>query len=199
MENLYGWGSAGFDGRTLLQKLEKLALELGLPAVYTDTPTPTLDVMFLELQPQPLTPVPGLRLRLATTLKVGDTLTIERDQWAFDFSTSVAVPVEAVLTVSPDGDFVFTPPGAEQISGQLSVTFHTKRTGTDKFVLIGEAQGSRLEFEEFRIPGTVEVTWNPSSGEATADFSMKEAPMCRSLLTLTSKAGVIDSWYIAPH
>jgi uncharacterized protein DUF6603 len=172
MQNLYGWGSAGFNGRALLQKLEKLALELGLPAVYTDTPTPTLDVMFLEIQPQPMTQVPGLRLRLHSTLKVGDTLTIEEDQWAFDFSSSVEAPVEAVLTVSPDGDFVFTPPGAEEISGQLSVTFRTKRTGTDKFVLIGEAEGSRLEFEEFHVPGIVEITWNPSDGEATADFSL---------------------------
>lgn len=172
METLYGWGSAGFNGRVLLQKLERLALELGLPAVYTDTPTPTLDVMFLEIQPQPMTPLPGLRLRLHSTLKVGDSLTIQEDQWAFDFSSSVEAPVEAVLTVSPDGDFVFTPPGAEQISGQLSVTFRTRRTGTDKFVLIGDAQGSRLEFEEFRIPGTVQVTWNPSNGEATGDFSL---------------------------
>lgn len=172
MENLYGWGSAGFNGRALLKKLEKLALELGLPAVYTDTPTPTLDVMFLEIQPQPMTPVPGLRLRLHSTLKVGDALTIEDEQWAFDFANSVEAPVQAVLTVSPDGDFVFTPPGAEEISGQLSVTFRTKQTGTDKFVLIGEAEGSRLEFEEFRVPGIVAITWNPSDGEATADFSL---------------------------
>ena len=33
MENLYSWGTNGFDGRNLLQKLERLALELGLPAV----------------------------------------------------------------------------------------------------------------------------------------------------------------------
>ena len=172
MENLYGWGSGGFDGRALLQKLERLALELGLPAVYTDAPTPTLDVMFLEIQPQPMAPLPGLRLRLHSTLKVGDSLTIEDEQWAFDFASGIEAPVEAVLTVSPDGKFVITPPGAQEISGELSVTFRTKKTGTDKFVLVGDAEKSRLEFDEFSVPGTLEVTWNPGTGEATADFTI---------------------------
>lgn len=173
MEDLYGWGSDGFDGRALLRKLERLSLELGLPAVYIDAPTPTLDVMFLEVQPQALpSSPPGLRLRLHSTLKVGEALTIENAQWAFDFASDVAVPVEAVLTVSPDGTFVLTPPGAEEISGELSVTFRTKNNGAEKFVLIGEAEKSRLEFEEFRVPGTLEVTWNPGTGEAGADFSV---------------------------
>lgn len=173
LENLYGWGTNGFDGRVLLQKLEKLALELGLPAVYTDTGTPTLDVMFLEIQPLAMLPSPpGLRLRLTTTLKVGDTLTIEDEQWAFDFATSVETPVEAVVILAPDGSVTVIPPGAEEIQGEASVTFRTKNTGPDKFVLIGEAGKSRLEFEEFLLPATIEATWNPGTGEATADFSI---------------------------
>lgn len=173
MENLYGWGTNGFDGRVLLQKLEKLALELGLPAVYTDTGTPTLDVMFLEIQPQAMLPSPpGLRLRLTSTLKVGDTLTIEDEQWAFNFATSVETPVEAVVTLAPDGSVTVTPPGAQQIQGEASVTFRTKNPGPDKFVLVGEAEKSRLEFQEFLLPATIEATWNPGTGEATGDFSI---------------------------
>src|SRR5690606_23550113 len=66
MRTLYGWGDAGFDGRALLQKLERLALELNLPALYTDTPTPKLDLLFLEITPATDVSPPGLRLRLVT-------------------------------------------------------------------------------------------------------------------------------------
>ena len=68
--------------------------------------------MFLEIQPQAMPPSPpGLRLRLHSTLKVGDTLTIEDEQWAFDFASEIKAPVETVLTLSTDGTFVITSPG----------------------------------------------------------------------------------------
>ena len=110
LEDRYAWGAAGFDGRALLAKLEKLALELGLPAVYTDVGVPTLDVMFLEVQPKTDVVPPGLRMRLHSPLKADNAFSTQGEQWTFEFKSSMQAPVQSVLTLVPDGTVTVTPP-----------------------------------------------------------------------------------------
>ncbi len=169
----YGWGTPGFDGRALLQTLERLALELGLPAVYTDGAIPILDLMFLEIQPKTDISPPGLRLRLHSTLKAGDAFTIEGERWAFDFAAGVQAPVESVLVLATDGSFTLKPPSPGPLEGEVLVGFRTKPDpAANPFVLIGEAGKSRLEFQQFTAPAAVRLVWNPTTGEAGGEFSI---------------------------
>lgn len=175
LETLYGWGSPGFDGRDLLQKLEKLALALNLPALYTDAPTPTLDLLFLEITPRTDLSPPGLSARLHTVLKAADSLTLGGEEWEFVFAAGVQAPVESMLVLQPDGTFTIEPPSG-QIEGEASVTFNTKRpAGADTYVLLGEADASRLEFEDFTASAGATLTWDPGAGEAAGALSIDGA------------------------
>jgi hypothetical protein len=174
LEAKYGWGAPGFDGRALLHKLETLANELGLPAVYTDTPTPTLDVMFLEVQPKTDVSPPGLRLRVHSMLKGGDTFTVDDPQWSMTFGSEVVVPVDAVLVVQPNGSFELTPPAASgQVQGTVSASFTTKPDpGTNAFILVGEAGKSRLEFQQFSMGASATLAWTAATSSASGDFTV---------------------------
>src|SRR5262249_11844772 len=114
----YGWGAGGFDGRALLQKVEKLALEMNLPAVYTATGTPTLDFMFLELQPKTDIAPPGIVLRLQSPLKANNTFKLESPLWVLEFGNDVKPPVGATLTLKPDGSFAIGSPSTS-VQGKI--------------------------------------------------------------------------------
>lgn len=193
----YGWGAPGFDGRALLPKLEKLALELGLPAIYTDAGVPTLDIVFLEIQPKTDVSPPGLRMRLHSMLKSGNTFTVEGEQWALEFGSDVQVPVQSVLTLQPDGTFTISSPSAA-VQGQVHASFRTKPTpGANAFILIGEAGKSRLEFQQFSVTSNARLQWNATprtaSGEADVEAAIKAGKLVIDLAGADGFIGTILS------
>ena len=168
----YGWGSPAFDGRALLQKLAKLAPEVGLPAAYTDTGTPTLDVVFLEVQPKTDTTPPGLQLQLDTPLKASKTFTTQGANWSLEFDTDIDTPVQTTLELQPDGSFAITTP-APTLQGQVNATFLVKPdAGAQAYTLIGDPNKSRLEFQQFSIALKSTVVWNTATSKASGDFSV---------------------------
>lgn len=172
LKTKFGWGAAGFDGRALLQKLERLALENGLPAVYTDVGVPTLDVMFLEIQPKTDIAPPGLRIRLHSTLKDASGFTAEGDLWSFTFKNEVDLPVGSVLVLRPDGTFDLTPPSG-QLQGAVTASLSTKTPpGSPTFILIGAAGKSRLEFQRFTLDAGTTLLWDPGANSASGDYSV---------------------------
>jgi hypothetical protein len=194
LETKYGWGAGGFDGRTLLPKLEKLALELGLPALYTDAGVPTLDVMFLEIQPKTDLAPPGLRMRLHSPLKGGNTFNAEGEQWVMEFNSAVQAPVQSVLILQPDGTFAVTPPSGT-LQGEIHAAFRTKPTpGTNPYILIGEAGKSRLEFQQFAVTAHSRLAWDATnkvaSGEAEFEAAIKAGKL---VIDLASADGFIGS------
>ena len=170
LETLYGWGSNSFDGKVLLPKLEKLALELGLPALYTEVGTPTLDVMFLEVQPKTDVDPRGIILLLTAVLKAGQTFTLKRDQWELEFGAEIAAPLGSSLIIQPNANLVFEPPSGE-ISGEVFIRWVTKPDTADEFfLLVGEANESRLEFRELSAEVRIRLNWNASSGSANGEL-----------------------------
>jgi hypothetical protein len=190
LKTRYGWGAAGFDGRALLQKLEKLALEIGFPALYTDTGAPTLDLLFLEITPSG----DGLALRVASPIKGGTSVTAETDEWAFQIGTEIQAAVGSTLTVRPDGSISLTSP-SPQVQGNTSANFHTKLVpGTTAFILIGEANKSRLEFQQFSIDANALLRWDAAANKATGEGSIEAAVKAGKLVVdLSSADGFIGS------
>lgn len=172
LQSRYGWGAAGFDGRALFQKLETLGLELGFPAVFTDGAVPTLDFLFLQAQPKTDVSPPGLNFTLASPLQGSNTYTTSGTEWSLTFSNAVQVPVQAVLSLAPDGSFSITSPSTA-IQGNVQATFKTiPDPGSNAFILVGDANGSRLEFQQFSITLDASLTWNTSTNKASGDYSL---------------------------
>ncbi len=166
----YGWGTPGFDGRVLLQKLESLALELGLPAIYTDGPVPTLDVVFLEIQPKTDIAPPGLRLLLHEPLKNANTFTTGGTEWSLEFKTEAQAVVSAALVLRPDGSFSIESASAP-VQGKIQATFRTKPNAGSAYILVGEAGKSRLEFQEFSMELSSTLAYDTATHTATGDFA----------------------------
>lgn len=171
LESRYDWGSSAFDGSTLFATAERLALELGLPAIYTPTPTPTLDLLFLSLQPRSDLSPPGIQLDLNEPLKTGTELTIPGDGWELVFASDAQIEVGSSVTVTPAGDVDITPPGGD-LTGTASVVFRTVAgAGDPPFILIGEVDASRLEFKAFSALAAARLVWNAGLGRAQVDLS----------------------------
>ncbi len=190
LEARYGWGAPGFDGRALLQKLEKLALEIGLPALYTDGAIPKLDLLFLGVEPE----ADGLRFRVDATPKAAPTFTAGADEWQFEFASEVQLPVQAAVTVRPDGSFAITSPSAA-VQGKVSATFGTKQPpGSNAFVLIGQAGKSRLEFQKFSASANALLRWDAATSRASGDASLDaEVKAGKLVIDLAAADGFIAS------
>ena len=183
LKNRYQWGAAGFDGSILFAKAEKLALELGLPAIYTPAPTPTLDLMFLTLEPRTDLSPPGIQIDLNEPLKAGTELKIPGDSWELVFAADAQIDVGSIARVTPAGDVSITPPAGE-LAGIASVTFRTVTgAGDAPFILIGDADASRLEFKELSAHVEARLAWNASLGEAGVDLN-SEANIREGLLII---------------
>jgi Family of unknown function (DUF6603) len=171
LETRYGWGAPGFDGRSLLQKLEKLALEIGFPALYSEAGGPTLDVLFLEVEPD----ADGLHVHLTTPLKAAPSFSTGTAEWSFELGNEVQAPVQSVLILKPDGSFTITSPSTP-LQGKVFGTFRSKTVpGAEAFILIGEASKSRLEFRQFSLDANTLLTWNPATSTASGDAAAEAA------------------------
>ncbi len=170
LQTKYGWGNPDFDGRDLLRKLETLALEMGLPAIYTDLPVPTLDIVFLEIQPKTDVSPPGLRVVVHEPLKGSNTFNTSGPEWSLEFTTEAQATVQVALIIQPDGTFSITSPSAP-VQGKIQATFKTKPTpGSNAYILFGDPGKSRLEFQEFSMQLSSTLTFDAGTHTADGDF-----------------------------
>jgi hypothetical protein len=193
----YDWGAGGFDGSVLFAKLEKLGHELGLPAIYTPAPVPTLDFMFVAARPRTDLSPPGLQIDIAEPIKAGSELTLPGEGWELVFGADISIEVGSSLVLTPDGELTITPPAGD-MSGSGSVLFRTVTDSADSpFILIGEAEASRVEFKEFSTEAKARIVWIPSDGEARTEIetiaSIKEGQIVIDLSGADSFIGEIAS------
>src|SRR5262249_35252691 len=64
LDALYDWGKPGFDGVEVFATIDRMAGELGLPALFDSSATPSLDLMFFELAARTDVNPRGIELRL---------------------------------------------------------------------------------------------------------------------------------------
>ena len=171
--NLYNWGKPSFTGEALLEKLHKLAIGLGLPAVYTSS-GPELDILFMKLTPNTsLSPLPGLDILLHEDFGLNGGFSTGTDDWNLAFNAGASIPVQAGITLSPSGGVELEPPTAGPLNGDLTLTFTVPGAGsTSTYVLVGDADASRFEFKQFRAEAGVGLVWN-GSDKAEGNFKIE--------------------------
>ncbi len=162
LRTLYGWGDPSFTGHAMLEKLGKLALGLGLPAVYNPA-TPELDVLFVRLTPNlGLSPLPGLDILIHDNFGMAGAFSTGTEDWNFTSGLSASIEVGALITLSPAGD-VSLRPVVGPFNGELTLVFTVPGSAPSStpYILIGEPDASRFEFAQFRLEAGAGLTWQP--------------------------------------
>ena len=168
MKNLYNWGNPSFNGASMLQKLHKIALGLGFPSVYTASPTPTLDVLFLTITPNTDAPLPGLDIVLNSNIAASTGINFGDDNWKLSTVIGAQIGSGSGLTWNPGSNVSLA--SSTNASGDFKVTFTVPGNGGSgtPYILIGQADASRFEFQKFEVEAGAGLSW--SSGVATGKF-----------------------------
>lgn len=172
LQSLYGWGLPAFDGAALLEKLEKILVERGVPAILdTSVNPPVLDVLFFEIQADTSASPPGLELRFGNHLNIDDVPAFQQDAWKIELGFGGELDTGAALAVRPDGTTTFTPPTGE-VAGKTFVRWTAGSPTAAAFLVLGEAGGSRVEVRQAIVEGCVGLVWDASAGAAAGDLAV---------------------------
>ena len=180
----YGWGAGGFDGDDLLRRLGAFLSSLGATAVLDDTgPLPVLDFMLAAIRPRTDLSPPGLGVELRQSFppKVVDLGVPDLD---VEIDVQASLPFGLGLTVRPPFDLTLVlPSGTPSLTGEVVLRIVADRTdAAEKFVILGEADASRLEFGRLGLETGLRFTGDgvvPSfrveAGDGLVRISMADA------------------------
>lgn len=170
LEQLYGWGSPGFDGLLLLQKLEKFLVSNGFPAILvTSGATPVLDAFFGEISAKTDINPRGLLILLNEPIGLENGEPITQDDWTLEFTFNGQLTPGLQIIIQQDGNITFLPQGVE-LQGGASVTWTGGRRDGEPYILLGETGGSRIEVRQFGAQAGIDFVWDSSSGSAEGAF-----------------------------
>jgi hypothetical protein len=172
LETLYGWGSAGFNGRTLLQALSRLLLGAGVPAIVDTTATPdVLDVFVFEIRPKTNINPRGLSITIPEGLDV-ELEPIESEDFTLNVTLDVPVEPGLEILIQPD-DQITAIPAQGSFQGEAAIEWIGEYGDGSPFIILGKADGSRWEAEQLRLKASVSFDWNASSREAQSVLKLE--------------------------
>ncbi len=191
LKSLYDWGENGFDGSLLFNRLQQLLIASGIPAVYDDSgPLPILDLMAAELKAKTSFTPPGIEATLTSEVSTGERTIASGDDWTLTFLLEFLLSANAKIIVQPDGSLELQPPGpGSNNGGKLEIEYTTDRTDqAEKFILIGQSGGSRLEIGKFRALTGIDLAWDSGAGKGTGNYKL-EGEVTEGLLLIDFSQG----------
>lgn len=144
----YGWGTGSFDAPSLLKRLEGFFKDFGAPFFDAAAPEQGLDLVFFRLLPRPDLDPDGLTLELLEKIDAGTT-THQIEDLNVSWTLAATLPSGAAFTLRPPANWAVTAqPG--NFSGNFNFSLVADRSAaTEKYLLLGDPGGSRLEFARF--------------------------------------------------
>ncbi|MFZ1789188.1 MAG: DUF6603 domain-containing protein [Saprospiraceae bacterium] len=168
---LYDWGKNSFTGVKLLQTLEKLLTRSGVPAIFDNSgPTPVLDAIFLEIKPKTDINPKGLEISLLTKVDV-ESDGFSLDDWKIRFALNTNLEGGVKIILQPDGNFIFVPPSGS-LQGEGFLEWIAGNLAGNPYLLLGQANGSRLEARELALRGGVGFAWDSQAKQASGNFTI---------------------------
>lgn len=155
---LYGWGTAAFDAERLLTVLELVLGRLGLPVLFVPgngTDPPQLQVFAVDLEPTADGAGLRLDLMLPASLEITFPFPLSPPSWAAAVAVKAEMRVGASGEIRPPFEITVVPPAGE-FAG--TVTVGVMAAPPEPFVVLGQAGGSRLEFERLSLQGGLALT-----------------------------------------
>lgn len=172
LQTLYDWGNTGFNGVSLFEKLEKLFQSSGVPAVLDKSVNPNvLDMMFLEAKPELGITPKGLSLILQDKISIDDSAPFSMDDWKLEVGIDADLEASLKITLQPNGNISFKPP-AGKIEGEAFVKWSAGKQNGDPYLLLGEANGSRLEIKEFNTKASVGFAFDSVNNKSDGVFKI---------------------------
>lgn len=170
---LYGWGGSGFDGRTLFAQIANLADHLGLPSLLIPPAGAggglTLDLLAVALSVDPAAAPPGLgiALRAPVSGNFQRDLPLPAEGWRLRLASEVQLDPGLVATAVPPGRLTVTPPAPPLGSGALRAVLERRPATPDgRILLLGTADGTRLEAAEITASLAARLEWDGAAGVA---------------------------------
>ncbi len=197
LETLYDWDNDSFDSVKLFRKLEKLFLALGAPPFFDDLATPpTLDLVVAELKANTELTPPGLEARWRFGVDAGELSVPLGDEMKLVLKTGFGTSFGSGIIFQPDGNVTLVSPATDvNLSGELELRFEADRAALpNKYILIGEVGGSRLEIGKFIARAGVEILTSSAEDDARGKFFVAgELGQGRLIVDLSKGDGFLSS------
>jgi len=186
LQQIFQWGSPGFDGKILLQKIQALIQGIGLPAeIYTvGGQPPVLEAYVFNLEVDNSVNPPGLKLEFNLPGSTDFDKTINfSDLWKGTVHVHAAFAAGLTGTLRPPFNLNIKPPSGN-ITLETLLGIKAEKTPDDPIIILGAAGGTRLQAKSIggsigaNVNGdTSGVDVNPSiqvsieEGKLVIDFS----------------------------
>jgi hypothetical protein len=171
LRGFYRWGDADFDGMELFQRLYQMIDEADFPVVILQPPgqPPVFEAYLARLQADTAVNPPGMKFRLRRAAAVDfERTTPVGGPWSFLAQTHSRFEGGTEGAFSPAGQMRFVPPTGTatlDVRGGL----RAKRADGSAMLLLGQAGGTRIEFDSMEALAGLTASWNPSAGNAEGD------------------------------
>ncbi len=171
LRTLYGWGDPGFDGTSLIPRLNTSLSLLGNPSqVVTPGPPTSLDSSIVSIQVNPATNPPGLSLTLKYQIPSGFDITIPlTSTWSVRAQAQGVFNAGLQGTIIPPANFTLKPPSGT-LAGMLQLNLVAQGPDSSHpIIIIGQTGGSRLQTDSFTFGMGAKITWDSGSSTATVE------------------------------
>ncbi len=170
LETLYGWGSASFNGQTLLERVAEILGRAGIPAILDTTVSPpVLDVYFVEVQANTAVNPRGLSIRIAESFTFEQDVVFQEDDYKLEAGFDSEVQVGTEIIIQPNDQVTVIPPSG-QFKGDAFVKFTGGSETGDPYIILGQPGASRMEARQFVVRVGAGIAWLTDHGEG--EFSI---------------------------
>jgi hypothetical protein len=165
LQTLTGWGAPGFDGTQLIPRLNTALGLLGLSSrIVTPGPPNALEAGLVSITTVP----PGLLATLNYPLPDGFKFTVPLGTlWSAQVAISGSFDAGLAATITPPAAVALKPSGI--LAGQLSSILTATPGAGSPVVILGQAGGSRLTASSVSFGMGLDVSWDVTSGTASAN------------------------------
>ncbi|MCD6031972.1 MAG: hypothetical protein K0S78_4154, partial [Thermomicrobiales bacterium] len=169
LRDVYRWGDPSFDGLALFTMLQRLLQEkFGIPAeiLHPSGEPALLEAFGFNAEVNPAVSPAGLDVTLRAPTSIERTESITEDDWKVTFDTLVRVSSDLTATIRPTFDLDFHLPAATAVEVRLAAEF-ARSNEAAPFVVIGTAEGSRVDMQGFRASVRVDLHVNSTAPTRT--------------------------------
>jgi hypothetical protein len=171
--SVFEWGAPDFDGLVMLRTLDTfLEDQVGIPAdLFAPSGSPAvLEAYAFNFAVNPSTSPPGLKLgvRVPATQDFASSFNV-LDNWALDLDAKARFSMDTSATLTPPLQVSLSPPTpGETVDVDLSIGLR-RTAAAGPLLLIGEADGSRIDVGGVSAGLGFLAKWNPTTGRAEAE------------------------------
>ena len=171
LQTRFKWGAPGFDGSLLLPRLADALTLAGMSAQADGFGSPGfIDAGMFTIGVTKAPAPPGLQLTLHYDVPADFSITLPITKvWSLQLQSRGSFAAGLHATATPPSKISVKPP-AGNLDGLLQVDLVAK--GPDKdhpLILLGSADGSRLQADSFTFGAGLAVKWNAAAGAAEGE------------------------------